>query len=66
MGPGRDRTRDPWVCSQTRICSRTRYRLRYAARIKKTKTHTTVTSINIKLKQQLVTKTENGPSPILL
>ena len=20
MGPGRDRTRDPWICSQTRIC----------------------------------------------
>ena len=19
MGPGRDRTRDPWICSQTRI-----------------------------------------------
>ena len=32
MGPGRDRTRDPWNCSQTRICSQTRYRLRYAAR----------------------------------
>ena len=32
MGPGRDRTRDPWICSQTRICSLTRYRLRYAAR----------------------------------
>ena len=31
MGPGRDRTRDPWNCSQTRICSQTRYRLRYAA-----------------------------------
>ena len=28
MGPGRDRTRDPWICSQTRLC----YRLRYAAR----------------------------------
>ena len=27
MGPGRDRTRDPWICSQTRICSHTRYRL---------------------------------------
>ena len=26
MGPDRDRTRDPWICSQTR------YRLRYAAR----------------------------------
>ena len=23
MGPGRDRTRDPWICSQTRICSQT-------------------------------------------
>ena len=32
MVPGRDRTRDPWICSQTRICSKTRYRLRYAAR----------------------------------
>ena len=32
MGPGRDRTCDPWNCSQTRICSQTRYRLRYAAR----------------------------------
>ena len=32
MVPGRDRTRDPWICSQTRICSHTRYRLRYAAR----------------------------------
>ena len=31
MGPGRDRTRDPWICSQTRICCQTRYRLRYAA-----------------------------------
>ena len=29
MGPGRDRTRDPWICSQTRICCQTRYRLRY-------------------------------------
>ena len=32
MGPGRDRTRDPWICSQTRTCCQTRYRLRYAAR----------------------------------
>ena len=32
MGPGRDRTRDPWICSQTRICCQTPYRLRYAAR----------------------------------
>ena len=32
MGPGRDRTRDPWICSQTRICCQTRYGLRYAAR----------------------------------
>ena len=31
MGPDRDRTRDPWICSQIRICSQTRYRLRYAA-----------------------------------
>ena len=31
MGPGRDRTRDPWISSQTRICCQTRYRLRYAA-----------------------------------
>ena len=34
MGPGRDRTRDPWICSQIRICNQTRYRLRYAARFK--------------------------------
>ena len=32
MVPDRDRTRDPWICSQTRIWSQTRYRLRYAAR----------------------------------
>ena len=32
MGPDRDRTRDPWICSQTPICRQTRYRLRYAAR----------------------------------
>ena len=32
MGLGRDRTRDPWICSQTRICCQTRYRLRYATR----------------------------------
>ena len=32
MVPGRDRTRYPWICSQTRICNQTRYRLRYAAR----------------------------------
>ena len=31
MGQDRDRTRNPWICSQTRICSKTRYRLRYAA-----------------------------------
>ena len=31
MGPDRDRTRDPWICSQTHICSQTRYQLRYAA-----------------------------------
>ena len=30
MGPGQDRTRDPWKFSPTRICSQTRYRLRYA------------------------------------
>ena len=39
MGPDRDRTRDPWICSQTRICCQTRYRLRYAARRKIKKTH---------------------------
>ena len=33
MGPDRDRTRDPWIFNQTRICSQTRYRLRYAARL---------------------------------
>ena len=32
MRPGRDGTRDPWICSQIRICCQTRYRLRYAAR----------------------------------
>ena len=34
MGPDRDRTHDPWICSRIRICSQTRYRLRYAARRK--------------------------------
>ena len=33
MGPDRYQTRDPWICSQTRICCQTRYRLRYAARL---------------------------------
>ena len=33
MGPGRDQTCDPWICSQTHICCQTRYRLRYAARL---------------------------------
>ena len=32
MVPGQDRTCDPWICSQTRICSQTCDRLRYAAR----------------------------------
>ena len=32
MGPGRDQTRDSSICSQTRICCQTRYRLPYAAR----------------------------------
>ena len=32
MGQGPDRTRDPWICSQTCICCQTHYRLRYAAR----------------------------------
>ena len=27
MGPGRNQTRDPWICSQTGICCQTRYRL---------------------------------------
>ena len=31
-GPGWDRTCNPWICSQTYICSQTCYRLRYAAR----------------------------------
>ena len=31
IGPGRDRTCDPWICNQTRICCQTRFRLRYAA-----------------------------------
>ena len=34
MGPVLDQTRDPWVCSQTRICCQKRYRLRYEARFK--------------------------------
>ena len=34
MGLGWNRTRDPWICSQTRICCQTRYRLRYVARYK--------------------------------
>ena len=29
MGPGLDRTRDPWICSRARICCHTRYWLRY-------------------------------------
>ena len=33
MGPGWDQTRDPWICSQTHICSQTFYWLRYAAGI---------------------------------
>ena len=32
MGSCQDETRDPWICSQTRICSQTLYRLRYTAR----------------------------------
>ena len=28
----RDQCADPWICSQTRICNQTRYRLSYAAR----------------------------------
>ena len=35
IGPDRDRTRDPWICRQTRIYSQTRYRLRYAAQYTK-------------------------------
>ena len=31
MGPDRDQTSDPWVCSQTLICRQTCYQLRYAA-----------------------------------
>ena len=31
IGPDRDRTRDPWICRQTRICSQTHYRLRYVS-----------------------------------
>ena len=27
MEPGQDRTRDLWICSQTRICYQARYRL---------------------------------------
>ena len=29
---GRDQSPYPWICSQTRICNQTRYRLGYAAR----------------------------------
>ena len=29
MGPGRGQTRNPWICSQTRLCSQTCYRLRF-------------------------------------
>ena len=32
MEPSRDQTHDPWICSQTLICSQTRYQLRYTAR----------------------------------
>ena len=32
MGLGRNQTGDPWICSQTCICSQTQYRLRYVAR----------------------------------
>ena len=31
MGPDRDRTCNPWICSQTCICSQACYRLSYAA-----------------------------------
>ena len=31
MGLCQDQTRDPWICGQTRICSRTHYRLSYSA-----------------------------------
>ena len=31
MGPDRDRTCNPWICSQTCICSQACYRLRYTA-----------------------------------
>ena len=30
--PGRDRTSYPWICSETRICYQTLYKLRYVAR----------------------------------
>ena len=33
MGPGRDRNRHHWICSQTRTCCQTRYRLRNTARV---------------------------------
>ena len=50
MGPGRDRTRDPWNCSQTRICSQTRYRLRYAV------------SVQVKMSRQNVINVHNNGS----
>ena len=54
MVPGRDRTRDPWICSQTRICNQTRYRLRYAARF----CFSVIVRYNIVCKQKL--QLENG------
>ena len=46
MGPGSDRTLDPWICSQTRICCQTRYRLRYAVVVNGGK------SVKIRLRKQ--------------
>ena len=33
MGPGWDRTRDPWICSQTHICCQSHYGLCYVAQL---------------------------------
>ena len=40
MGPDRNQTCDPWISSQTCICSQTRYPLRYQVKQQKTKTAT--------------------------
>ena len=64
MVPGRDRTRDPWICSRTRICSQTRYRLRYAARYKKG--YPTKDNLNnVKVFRAKARRTKNYQNPSL-